>query len=65
MLNLNDFAIEITKQEAGKTQVSITQVKEIMKIIFTKIAKMPAEERMAFMTKLPSNTNNKTGGTIL
>lgn len=37
-MNLNDFARDITLKEAGKKQVNIAQVKEIMKIIFTELA---------------------------
>ncbi len=32
-MNINDFAVEITKEEKGKKQVSIAQVKEILKVI--------------------------------
>jgi len=32
MINLNKLAIEITKKEGGKTNLSIGQVKEVLKI---------------------------------
>jgi hypothetical protein len=41
---MNDFAKEVTLMEGLKKQVSIAQVKEIMKIIFTELAKMELSE---------------------
>lgn len=38
MINLNDLAREIALEEGGKKQVSIAQIKEIMKIIFEELA---------------------------
>lgn len=35
-MNLNDFAREITLKEGLKQSVSIAQMREILKIIFTK-----------------------------
>ncbi len=32
-MNINEFAKEVTKEEGGKKQVSIAQVKEILRII--------------------------------
>ena len=36
-INLNTFAREVTLEEGLKQQVSIAQVKEILKITFTKL----------------------------
>lgn len=32
-MNINGFAIKVTKAEGGKKQVNIAQVKEILKVI--------------------------------
>lgn len=37
-INLNKFAKEVTLLEGGKINMSIGQVKEVMKIIFTLLA---------------------------
>ncbi len=39
-MNMNDFAKKVTLKEGLKQQVSIAQVKEILKIILTELAKM-------------------------
>jgi len=39
-MNLNDLAKQITLEESGKREVSIAQVKEIMKIIFEKLTEL-------------------------
>lgn len=43
-MNLNEFAKEITLQEGKKRQVSIGQVKEIMRLVFMKLAREPDME---------------------
>jgi hypothetical protein len=43
-LNLNDLAKEITLQEGGKVNLSIAQVKEVMKILLTELANMTTGE---------------------
>lgn len=43
-LNLNDLAKEITAQEGGKVNLSIAQVKEVMKILLTELADMTTGE---------------------
>ena len=50
-MNLNNWAKEITLKEKKKKQVSIAQVKEIMKIILTDLAKMPENEREKIFRK--------------
>lgn len=39
-MNLNKLAREITLKEAGKQEVSIAQVKEVMRLVFEKLAKL-------------------------
>ena len=43
-MNLNKLAQDVTKAEGLKKQVNIAQVKEIMKILFTKLNKMTLQE---------------------
>lgn len=43
-MNLNDFAKEVTLKEGKKLNLSIAQVKEVLKIAFTKLCKMDIEE---------------------
>ena len=43
-MNLNKLAVEITKKEGKKISVSVSQIKEVMKIMFTKLAKMKEVE---------------------
>lgn len=38
-MNLNEFAVKIAKKEKGK-EVSIAQIKEIMKLVFTELNKL-------------------------
>ena len=37
-INLNDLAREVTLEEGLKKSISIAQVKEVMKIVFKKLA---------------------------
>ena len=32
-MNINDFAVKVTKLEGGKKSISIAQVKEVLKIV--------------------------------
>jgi hypothetical protein len=41
-MNLNDLASYVAKQETGKTEVSIGQIKEIIKIVSIAMYKNPA-----------------------
>jgi len=50
-LNLNEFAREITLKEAGKIEVSIAQVKEIMKLVFKKLAQLEPLELFQILKK--------------
>jgi len=43
-MNLNDFAREVTLEEAKKRQVSIAQVKEILKITLEKLGEYDDDE---------------------
>jgi uncharacterized protein (DUF2267 family) len=50
-VDMNDFATEITKKEAGKTEISIAQVKEVLKLTFEKLATMTQEEVMEIVKR--------------
>jgi len=39
-MNLNDFARDITLQEGLKKSINIGQVKEVIKLVFIKLAEM-------------------------
>ncbi len=32
-MKINDFAVKVTQKEGGKKQVSIAQIKEILKVV--------------------------------
>lgn len=40
-MNLNDLAVKVAKEETGKKEVSIAQIKEIIKIIAIELARTP------------------------
>ena len=44
MINLNLLARTITLREGKKQQISIAQVKEVMKIVFEELAKFKASD---------------------
>lgn len=44
MVNLNNLAKEITLSEGKKKQISIGQVKEVMKLVFTYLASIEQDE---------------------
>lgn len=50
-VNMNDFAAEITRKEAGKTEISIAQVKEVLKLTFERLATMSQEEVMEIVKR--------------
>ena len=50
-LNLNKFAREITLKEAGEIEVTIAQVKEIMKLVFEKLATIKPLELFKILEK--------------
>jgi len=50
-INMNDFASEITRKEAGKTEISVAQVKEVLKLTFEKLATMTQEEVMEIVKR--------------
>jgi 2-phosphoglycerate kinase len=43
-MNLNKFAKEIAEKEGIKKALSIAQIKEVMRLIFTKLASLPENE---------------------
>ena len=50
-IDMNDFATEITKKEAGKEEISIAQVKEVLKLTFEKLATLSQEEVMEIVKR--------------
>lgn len=44
MKNLNDFARTIAKQEGLKESISIAQIKEVIRLVFTALSKMSVSE---------------------
>jgi len=50
-LNLNKLAKEITLKEAGEIEVSIAQVKEIMRLVFEKLAQIEPLELFKILKK--------------
>jgi len=50
-INLNKLAKEITLEEAGKEEISIAQVKEVMRLVFEKLAKLEPLELFKILKK--------------
>jgi len=50
-LNLNELAREITLEEGGKQQISIAQVKEVMRLVFEKLATIEPLELFKILEK--------------
>ena len=50
-MDLNELAREITLEESGKTEVNIAQVKEIMRIMFEKLATLEPLELFRILKK--------------
>lgn len=50
-MNLNKLAQTIAKKEKGKEQVSIAQIKEIMKIMFKELKKFKVSELVAVLNR--------------
>jgi len=44
-MNMNDFARSVTLQEGGKVNLSIGQVKEVIKLTLIRLAGLSKEER--------------------
>ena len=51
MINLNELAKEITLEEGGKTSLPISQVKEVMKLVFEKLATIEPLELFKILKK--------------
>ncbi len=51
-MNLNKLAVEICEIEGGKQELSIAQVKEVLKKLGTVLAQMTTAEAMALVAKL-------------
>jgi hypothetical protein len=50
-MNLNDFAKEVTLIEGKAQSLSIAQVKEVLRITFTALAKLPEKELKKILAK--------------
>lgn len=50
-LNLNDLAKEIALEEGKKKPISIGQVKEVMRILLTKLSKMSDERILTVINR--------------
>jgi len=50
-MNLNDLAKEVTLSEGKKIAISIAQVKEVMKILLTRLAKEEPEAVLKLLKK--------------
>ena len=50
-INLNDLAVKIAKGEGKKKQVNISQIKEIMGLVFREMAKMNAGDVASIMAR--------------
>ena len=51
-VNLNDWAIEITKKEGKKINLSIAQVKEVLKIVLNDMKKMEFGEITTLLSRI-------------
>lgn len=43
-MNLNELARRVTLREGGAVNLSIAQVKEVLRIVFTMMSRMPHEK---------------------
>ena len=50
-VDLNDFAVIVAKQEGGKENLSIAQIKEVQRITFIELAKLPASAVMEIVER--------------
>ena len=50
-VNLNDLAVLIARREGIKHQLTIAQIKEVMRITFEELAKMSDEERKSILDR--------------
>lgn len=50
-MNMNDFARDVTLQEGGKVNLSIAQVKEVIRIVLTNLACLDTIEVEAILRR--------------
>ena len=55
MVNMNDFAKEVALEEGGKEEISIAQIKEVVKVTLRKIAKMEDHELIKLLNRYGRN----------
>jgi len=51
-MNMNDWAVEITKREGKKISVSVAQVKEILRIILRDLKNMPLKDIVSLLSRI-------------
>lgn len=52
MTNMNDWATQITLKEGKKSNLSIAQVKEVMKLMLHDLKEMPLKDLMALLSRI-------------
>lgn len=55
MVNLNDLARDITKKEGGSVNLSIGQVKEVMRLTLEELASRTDEEVLELINRYREN----------
>lgn len=50
-MNLNKFARRVTLAEGKKVQISIAQVKEVIRIVLSEMAALPPEEAIKMIKR--------------
>lgn len=58
-VNLNTLARDITKQEGGKVNLSIAQVKEVLRLTFEKLAEMHPVDALTIVRRYESQPTTK------
>jgi hypothetical protein len=51
-VNLNDWAAKITKEEGKKVNLSIAQVKEVLKIVLRNLKEMPLKDIITLLSRI-------------
>lgn len=59
-MNLNEFAKKITLKEGGKKNLSIAQVKEVIRLVFDELRKHPFDTIVELFFSSKKKTVKKT-----
>ncbi len=51
-VNLNDWAVKITKKEGKKINLSIAQVKEVLKIVLKDLKEISLKDIIALLSRI-------------